>query len=89
VHVPAEIGGGAIEPVVDQLRDLRAACERAVEHVVIDTVFGEQLRESLAIALLDGVAESAQHGRGVHGVLTPQSSCPAKAGHPVFQRRRL
>jgi hypothetical protein len=38
------------------------AFERAIEHVVIDAVLGEQFRERLAVALLDGVAERSEHG---------------------------
>jgi hypothetical protein len=68
MHVPAEIGGRAIEPVVDQACDFCAAFERAVEHVVIDAVLCEQFREGLAVALLDSVAEGAKHGCGVHEV---------------------
>src|SRR5262249_54086905 len=36
----------------------------------IDAVLGEQFGECAAVALLDGVAEGAEHGCGVHGVVS-------------------
>src|SRR5258708_25414740 len=77
VHVPAEIGRRAIEPVVDHFGDPGPACERPVKHIVIDAVLGEQLSEGLALALFDGVAKGAEHGSIVHGV------SPCGAVYPI------
>src|ERR1700716_1472056 len=62
MHVPAEIRCRAVEPVVDHLGDFGAACKRAVENIVVDTVLRKQLGEISAVALFDGVAECAEHG---------------------------
>src|SRR5450756_2886097 len=81
MHVPAEIGGRAIEPVIDHLGDLGAACKGAVKHIVVDAILGEQLGETRAVMLFNGVAEGAQHGCDVHGV------SPYILG-PSFEARR-
>src|SRR5664279_5330695 len=64
MHVPAKIRCGAIEPVVDQVGDFRAAGKGAVKRIMVDPVFGEQLRKSRTIVLFNRVAEDAKHGGG-------------------------
>src|SRR5258705_8214820 len=81
MHFPAKIGGRAIEHIVDHFRDLGVPLERAIEHVVINAVFGEQFRERLSIMPFDGVAEGAEQCGGVHRRLPDLlSSCPARRG---------
>jgi hypothetical protein len=68
MHVPAEIGCRAIKPVVDHVSDFGAPCKRAIEHIVINAILGEQFGKRLAVMPLDGIAKCAEHGWDVHGV---------------------
>ena len=60
-----DIGGGAVEPVVDHLGDFGTACKRAVKYVVVDASLREQVGECRAVASFDGIAEGARQGGGV------------------------
>src|SRR5215204_3876579 len=76
MHVPAEIGGGAIKNIVDHFRNLGPPLECTIEHVVINAVLGEQSCERFSVMPFDGVTESAELCSGVHRVhrVAPGSS---------------
>src|SRR2546425_1045849 len=71
-HVPTNVICILVEPYVDQFGDPFPASVCAVKDVMIDTVLAEQLREALAVMLLNRIAKVSQHVLYVHlGLLHP------------------
>src|ERR1700737_663734 len=70
-HVPTKVVCILVEPYVDQFGDPLSASECAVKDVMIDTALAEQLRETLALMLLNRAAKVSQHVLYVHLGLSP------------------
>src|SRR5690606_14955904 len=70
VHVPKEIAGIAVEPVVDQLGNARPSLEGAIEGVMVDAVLGEEPGEAGTVAGFHRPGEVREHVFWAHSLVS-------------------